>query len=55
MAIEMSTARPSAVLIEDASHRFNFRHVGMAGDDDVDAERGGIELQVLEIVQHEDG
>lgn len=43
------------IQIEHAADRLDLRHVRMAGDDDIDAERNGIDLQGLEIVHDEDG
>jgi len=44
----------SGIQVEHAPDRVDLRHMGMAGDDDVDAGRDGIDPQGLEIVQNED-
>jgi hypothetical protein len=47
-------ARASGVQIKDAAHRIDPRQMRMAGDDDVDAARNGINPQGLEIVHEAD-
>jgi hypothetical protein len=52
---ETASARASGIQVEHAPDRVDLRHMGMPGNDDVDAGRDGIDPQGLEIVHDEDG
>jgi hypothetical protein len=51
--LEASRSRTSGIQVENAADRVDLRHVGMPGDDDVDA-GAGIGLQRLQVVQNVD-
>jgi hypothetical protein len=48
---ETPPARASGIQVEHTADRIDLRHMGMAGDDDVNANRDGIDPQGIEVVQ----
>ncbi len=51
--LETPRSRAAGIQVENATDRVDLRHVGMPGDDDVDAATG-IGLQRLQVVQNVD-